>query len=52
LTVASISIKGAAVLAEKLFHRVPTLHLLAASREAMRVEGEHVYELNALAYPK
>src|SRR5205814_6991923 len=30
---------------------LPTLHLLATSREAMRVEGEHVYELFALACP-
>jgi predicted ATPase/DNA-binding winged helix-turn-helix (wHTH) protein len=44
-------IEGAAALAEKLFHRVPTLHLLATSREAMRVEGENVHELAALAYP-
>jgi predicted ATPase/DNA-binding winged helix-turn-helix (wHTH) protein len=44
-------IEGAAALAEKLFHRVPTLHLLATSREAMRVEGENVHELAALACP-
>jgi predicted ATPase/DNA-binding winged helix-turn-helix (wHTH) protein len=44
-------IEGAAALAEKLFHRAPTLHLLATSREAMRVEGENVYELAALACP-
>lgn len=44
-------IEGVAALAEKLFVRVPTLHLLATSREAMRVEGEHVHELAALMYP-
>jgi predicted ATPase len=44
-------IDGVSTLAEKLFQRVPTLHLLATSREAMRVEGEHVYELPALACP-
>jgi predicted ATPase/DNA-binding winged helix-turn-helix (wHTH) protein len=44
-------IEGAAALAEKLFHRVSTLHLLATSREAMRVEGENVHELAALACP-
>lgn len=44
-------IEGAAALAEKLFHRAPTLHLLATSREAMRVEGENVHELAALACP-
>jgi predicted ATPase/DNA-binding winged helix-turn-helix (wHTH) protein len=38
-------------MAEELICRVPTLHLLATSREAMRVEGEHVYELCALACP-
>jgi predicted ATPase len=34
-----------------LSQRVPTLHLLATSREAMRVEGEYVHELSALACP-
>jgi predicted ATPase/DNA-binding winged helix-turn-helix (wHTH) protein len=41
----------ASAIAEELICRVPTLHLLATSREAMRVEGEHVYELCALACP-
>jgi predicted ATPase/DNA-binding winged helix-turn-helix (wHTH) protein len=44
-------IDGAAALAEELIRHVPTLRLLATSREALRVEGEHVYELRALAYP-
>src|SRR6266581_3341033 len=44
-------IDGASAVAEELIRRVPTLHLLATSREAMRVEGEHVYELSALACP-
>lgn len=44
-------IDGASAVAEELICRVPTLHLLATSREAMRVEGEHVYELYALACP-
>jgi predicted ATPase/DNA-binding winged helix-turn-helix (wHTH) protein len=44
-------IDGASVLAEKLFDRVPTLHLLATSREALHVEGENVHELAALASP-
>jgi predicted ATPase len=44
-------IEAASAVAEELIRRVPTLHLLATSREAMRVEGEHVYELCALAYP-
>jgi predicted ATPase/DNA-binding winged helix-turn-helix (wHTH) protein len=44
-------IDGASALAEKLFCRVPTLHLLATSREALRVEGENVHELAALGCP-
>jgi predicted ATPase/DNA-binding winged helix-turn-helix (wHTH) protein len=44
-------IDGASALAEKLFGHVPTLHLLATSREALRAEGENVHELAALAYP-
>jgi predicted ATPase/DNA-binding winged helix-turn-helix (wHTH) protein len=44
-------IDGASAVAEELTRHVPTLHLLATSREAMRVEGEHVYELCALACP-
>jgi predicted ATPase/DNA-binding winged helix-turn-helix (wHTH) protein len=44
-------IDGASAVAEELIRRVPTLHLIATSREAMRVEGEHVYELCALECP-
>ena len=44
-------IDGASSVAEELTRYVPTLHLLATSREALRVEGEHVYELCALACP-
>ena len=44
-------IDGASAVAEELIRHVPTLHLLATSREAMRVEGEHVHELSALACP-
>ncbi|SHG57226.1 ATP-binding protein [Bradyrhizobium erythrophlei] len=44
-------IDGASAVAEELVRHVPTLHLLATSREAMRVEGEHVYELCALECP-
>ena len=44
-------IDGASAVAEELTRYVPTLHLLATSREALRVEGEHVYELCALACP-
>jgi predicted ATPase len=44
-------VDGASAVAEELIRRVPTLHLLATSREAMRVEGEYVHELHALACP-
>jgi predicted ATPase/DNA-binding winged helix-turn-helix (wHTH) protein len=44
-------IDGASAVAEELIRRVPTLHLLATSREAMRVEGENVYELGGLECP-
>jgi predicted ATPase/DNA-binding winged helix-turn-helix (wHTH) protein len=44
-------IDGVSAVAEELIRHVPTLHLLATSREAMRVEGEHVYELCALECP-
>jgi predicted ATPase/DNA-binding winged helix-turn-helix (wHTH) protein len=44
-------IDGASAVAEELVCRVSTLHLLATSREAMRVEGEHVHELCTLACP-
>ncbi|MET3996367.1 putative ATPase/DNA-binding winged helix-turn-helix (wHTH) protein [Bradyrhizobium sp. S3.9.2] len=44
-------IDEASAVAEELICRVPTLHLLATSREAMRVEGEQIYELCALECP-
>jgi predicted ATPase/DNA-binding winged helix-turn-helix (wHTH) protein len=44
-------IDASSAVAEELICRVPTLHLLATSREAMRVEGEHVYELGGLECP-
>jgi predicted ATPase/DNA-binding winged helix-turn-helix (wHTH) protein len=44
-------IGAASALAEKLFDHVPTLHLLATSREALRIAGENVHELAALAFP-
>ncbi len=40
-----------AMLAEALFREAPGVHILATSREALRVEGEHVYWLPALASP-
>jgi predicted ATPase/DNA-binding winged helix-turn-helix (wHTH) protein len=44
-------IDGVSTLAEKLVGQLPALHVLATSREALRVEGENVHELAALAYP-
>ncbi|KJC46707.1 hypothetical protein UP09_11825 [Bradyrhizobium sp. LTSP885] len=44
-------VDGVSAVAEELICRVPTLNLLATSREAMRVEGEHVYELSGLECP-
>jgi predicted ATPase/DNA-binding winged helix-turn-helix (wHTH) protein len=59
-------IEGAAALAERLYGAAPELHILATSRELLRVEGEFTYRLpplpsppektvltaaNALAYP-
>ena len=32
-------------------HAAPQVHILATSREALRVEGEHVYRLDPLACP-
>ena len=44
-------VDAASALAEKLFCGVPTLHLLATSRETLRVEGENVHDLAALGCP-
>lgn len=44
-------IDAVAVLAETVFQEAPNVHLLATSREAMRIEGEHVYWLPALPGP-
>jgi predicted ATPase/DNA-binding winged helix-turn-helix (wHTH) protein len=43
-------IEAAATLAEHIFLGAPQVHILATSREALRVEGEHVYKLDPLAY--
>jgi predicted ATPase/DNA-binding winged helix-turn-helix (wHTH) protein len=40
-----------AALAERLYKEAPQLHLLATSRESLRVEGEHIHRLLALASP-
>jgi predicted ATPase/DNA-binding winged helix-turn-helix (wHTH) protein len=44
-------IDAAATLAERLFEEAPGVHILATSREAMRVEGEHAYWLPPLESP-
>ena len=44
-------IEAIATLAEKMVEAAPQVHVLATSREALRVHGEHVYRLDALAYP-
>jgi predicted ATPase/DNA-binding winged helix-turn-helix (wHTH) protein len=44
-------IDAAATLAEQIFEAAPAAHILATSREALRVEGEHVYCLPPLASP-
>ena len=40
-----------AALASTIFNAAPQVHILATSREALRVEGEHIYRLDALACP-
>jgi len=44
-------IETAAALAERIFEGAPQAHILATSRESLRVEGEHVYRLSPLASP-
>ncbi|WP_441233466.1 ATP-binding protein [Bradyrhizobium sp. 930_D9_N1_4] len=44
-------ITAAAPLAADIFHGAPQVHILATSREALRVEGEQVYRLAPLAVP-
>lgn len=40
-----------ATVLETIFREAPDVHILATSREALRVEGEHAYWLPALAVP-
>ena len=40
-----------ASLAASIIDAAPQVHILATSREALRVESEHIYRLDALAYP-
>lgn len=44
-------IEGVAPLAASIVDAAPQVHILATSREALRVEGEHIYRLDALACP-
>jgi predicted ATPase/DNA-binding winged helix-turn-helix (wHTH) protein len=44
-------IDAAAVLAERIFENAPRVHILATSRESLRVEGEHVHQLSPLGNP-
>jgi predicted ATPase/DNA-binding winged helix-turn-helix (wHTH) protein len=44
-------IDASAALAERLLRETPGVHILATSREAMRIEGERVYALPALESP-
>jgi predicted ATPase/DNA-binding winged helix-turn-helix (wHTH) protein len=44
-------IDGAAGLAERILTAVPDVHLLATSREALRIAGERVYQLAPLECP-
>ncbi len=43
-------IEASATLAEHIFLAAPDVHILATSREALRVEGENVYKLEPLAF--
>jgi predicted ATPase/DNA-binding winged helix-turn-helix (wHTH) protein len=44
-------IETAATLAERIFQEAPQVHILATSRESLRVEGEHVLRLPPLDSP-
>lgn len=44
-------IETAAALTERIFEGAPQVHILATSRESLRVEGEHVYQLSPLDIP-
>src|ERR1700691_3377750 len=44
-------ISVAAALAERVVSEAPQAHILATSREALRVEGEHVHVLDSLECP-
>jgi predicted ATPase len=44
-------IETVATLAERIFQDAPQVHILATSRESLRVEGEHVHRLPPLGSP-
>jgi predicted ATPase/DNA-binding winged helix-turn-helix (wHTH) protein len=44
-------VETAALLAERIFQEAPQTYILATSREALRVEGEHVHPLTPLDSP-
>jgi predicted ATPase/DNA-binding winged helix-turn-helix (wHTH) protein len=44
-------IETVAALAERIFAQAPQVHVLATSRESLRVEGEHVHRLSPLDSP-
>jgi predicted ATPase/DNA-binding winged helix-turn-helix (wHTH) protein len=44
-------IEAAASLAERIFLAAPQVHILATSREALRVQGERVHRLSPLSFP-
>lgn len=44
-------VAATAPLAAEIFRAAPQVHILATSREALRVEGEQVYRLASLAVP-
>ena len=44
-------VEAVAALAAGIMEAAPQVHILATSREALRIEGEHVYRLDALACP-
>ena len=44
-------IETVAALAERIFEQAPLVHILATSRESLRVEGEHVHRLSPLGSP-
>jgi predicted ATPase len=44
-------VEATATLAERIFRDAPQVHILATSRETLRVEGEHVHRLMPLESP-